>query len=88
VAVVVARLLLLELITLLALVVAQAAVRLHITVPIALAALVQLIKVTLVEIQTIQVLTTQALVAVAQVQLVRQTQVLMVEMAVTVFPHL
>jgi hypothetical protein len=73
VAVVVARLLLLELITLLALVVAQAAVRLHIIVQTAQVVLGLLIKDTLVEIQTIQVLTTQALVAVAQAQLVRQT---------------
>jgi hypothetical protein len=70
----VARLVLLELITLLALVVAAEAVQLHITVPIALAALVQLIKVTLAEIQTTQVLVnTQALGAVVQAQLVRQT---------------
>jgi hypothetical protein len=73
VAVVVARLLLLELITLLALVVAQAAVRLHIIVQTAQVVLGLLIKDTLVEIQTIQVLTTQALVAAVQVQLVRQT---------------
>jgi hypothetical protein len=69
----VARLVLLELITLLALVVVLAVVQLHITVPIALAALVQLIKVTLAETQIFHLMNMLVLAEVAQEQLVRQT---------------